>query len=77
MAEHSIDLISVATLDEVIADPQVRMNGYLLPLAEPLGPATHTVNSPVFIDGENKRDAGHAPELGQHTQEVLATLRRG
>jgi crotonobetainyl-CoA:carnitine CoA-transferase CaiB-like acyl-CoA transferase len=74
MAEHSIDLISVATLDEVIADPQVRLNQYLLPLDQPLGPATHTVNSPMFVDGAEKRGAGPAPALGEHTAEVLAAL---
>lgn len=77
MAEHAIDLIAVATLDEVIADPQVQLNDYLLPLAEPLGPATHTVNSPVFVDGEPKRAAGAPPALGEHTQQVLASLGLG
>lgn len=74
MAEHGIDLIAVATLAEVVTDPQVLANDGLLALATPLGKATHTVNSPIFLEGEPKRPAGPAPALGEHTAEILASL---
>jgi len=74
MSERGIDLIAVATLDEVLSDPQVLENGYLLPLAEPLGEARHTIDSPVFVDGVEKRRAGPAPALGEHTAAVLREL---
>jgi crotonobetainyl-CoA:carnitine CoA-transferase CaiB-like acyl-CoA transferase len=74
MAEQGIDLIAVSTLDEVIRDPQVLLNDGLLPLASPAGSATHTVNSPIFVEGAPKRDAGPAPAPGQHTAEILREL---
>lgn len=74
MGERGIDLIAVATLDEVLADPQVRENNYLLPLARPLGEARHTIDSPVFVEGVTKRSAGPAPALGEHTEAVLRDL---
>jgi formyl-CoA transferase len=69
-----IDLISVNTLDDVIADPQVIANAGLVALENVPGNATHTINSPVFVEGERKRPAGPAPELGQHSIELLAEL---
>lgn len=74
MLERGIDLISVSTLDEVITDPQVLLNEGLLPLEQPLGRATHTVNSPIFMAGAPKRAAGPAPAPGQHTAEILREL---
>jgi formyl-CoA transferase len=74
MAGQGIDLIAVSTLDEVITDPQVVQNGGLLPLSMPAGAATHTVNSPIFMEGVNKREAGPAPAPGQHTAEILREL---
>jgi crotonobetainyl-CoA:carnitine CoA-transferase CaiB-like acyl-CoA transferase len=74
MFESGVDLISVSTLDDVIRDPQVGENGYLVPLAGAQAAATQTVNSPVFVHGQGKRGAGAAPALGQHSDEVMAEI---
>jgi crotonobetainyl-CoA:carnitine CoA-transferase CaiB-like acyl-CoA transferase len=74
MVEQGIDLIAVSTLDEVISDPQVLLNDGLLPIVQPSGTATHTVNSPIFVEGAPKREAGPAPAPGEHTAEVLREL---
>ena len=74
MAEQGIDLIAVSTLDEVIADPQVLLNDGLLAIEQPSGSATHTVNSPIFVEGAPKRCAGPAPAHGQHTADILDEL---
>jgi crotonobetainyl-CoA:carnitine CoA-transferase CaiB-like acyl-CoA transferase len=64
----------VQTLEEVVSDPQMLLNEVLVPLAEPNGKATHTVNSPVQVVGFTKAPPGRAPRLGQHTDEILAEL---
>ncbi|MDB5480923.1 MAG: L-carnitine dehydratase/bile acid-inducible protein [Caulobacteraceae bacterium] len=64
----------VQTMDEVVNDPQMLINEVLLPLAEPNGTATHTVNSPVQVVGFTKVPPRRAPRLGQHTDEILSEL---
>lgn len=72
MAGAGVALISVATIDDVLADPQVEHNAMLVPLAGTDGVARRTVSSPLGVDGCVKRAAGKAPALGEHTDEVLA-----
>ncbi|MBV8847996.1 MAG: CoA transferase, partial [Methylobacteriaceae bacterium] len=42
----------VATLDDVVADKQARENGFILPIA---GTSFETVDSPIYLDSEEKR----------------------
>ena len=55
---------------EVVRDPQVRDNGYLVAGAEP-GPPLWAVTSPAQFDGQAPTSVPRAPEHGQHTEEVL------
>ena len=64
----------VQTMEEVVSDPQMLANEVLLPLAEPNGKATHTVNSPVHVAGFTKVRPRRAPLLGEHTAAILAEL---
>ena len=59
---------------EIVNDPQMFANQVFMPLKEPIGGATHTVNSPVSVAGFAKTQPGRAPELGQHGSEILADL---
>jgi crotonobetainyl-CoA:carnitine CoA-transferase CaiB-like acyl-CoA transferase len=61
----------VGTLDEIPGDAQMRASGALVPLDDPRGGAALTVSSPVWIDGQDKTPATMAPEIGEHTVEVL------
>lgn len=62
----------VAKTMDVIEDRQMRDSGALVPLADPASPAEWTVSSPIRLNDEEKVAAGAAPELGQHTDEILA-----
>jgi len=64
----------VREVHEVAADPQLLLNDVLTPLARPVGHATHTVNSPVQIAGLGKVPPQRAPDIGEHTEEVLREL---
>jgi formyl-CoA transferase len=61
----------IGTLDDIPGDAQMRASGALVPLHDPSAGATLTVGSPLAIEGQDKRPAGPAPALGQHTVEVL------
>jgi crotonobetainyl-CoA:carnitine CoA-transferase CaiB-like acyl-CoA transferase len=61
-------------LDDVMEDPQMRASGAFVKMDYPGHGALETVNSPVFVDGFEKRKPTAAPDVGQHTREVLRDL---
>jgi formyl-CoA transferase len=63
----------VATLDDVPHDVQMRASGALVPIDDPRAGASLTVSSPLQIGGQEKVPPILAPEIGQHTVEVLRT----
>jgi crotonobetainyl-CoA:carnitine CoA-transferase CaiB-like acyl-CoA transferase len=71
LERHSIVYSLVGTLDDIPDDAQMRASGALVPLDDPRAGATLTVSSPLQITGQDKVAARMAPELGEHTVEVL------
>ena len=59
---------------EVINDPQLRVNEIVVPLEGAGGKLTLTVSSPIQVHGVTKRTARRAPELGEHNDEILKDL---
>src|SRR5260370_15380847 len=59
---------------EVINDPQLRMNEIVVPLEGAGGKLTSTISSPIQVHGVSKVPAKRAPDLGQHNEEVLKEL---
>jgi formyl-CoA transferase len=58
-------------VDEIPHDPQMRASGALVPIDDSRAGASFTVSSPLQIAGQEKVPATMAPELGEHTVEVL------
>jgi len=69
--EYDIKWSPIPTLDEVVADPQMRASGAFVDLELPDHRTFATINSPVFVVGVGKKKPEPAPEVGQHTREVL------
>jgi formyl-CoA transferase len=69
---RAITYDTLALTEEVADDPQMAANGVLVGLDD--GSGARTVSSPIALSGAPKRRAGGAPELGEHTDEVLASL---
>jgi formyl-CoA transferase len=61
----------VQTVEEVAGDPQAEAIGAFAETALPDGRPLRIVNSPVAFAATPAAVAGPAPELGQHTEEVL------
>jgi crotonobetainyl-CoA:carnitine CoA-transferase CaiB-like acyl-CoA transferase len=55
-------------------DPQVAANGYLARIPSDFGREVHTVANPVRYGETPVVPPAHAPELGQHTEELLLEL---
>ncbi len=62
---------AAATFDELCDSPQVADNGYLPTVTGADGRPFRLVSPPYQFDGTPGAPAGPAPELGQHTEEVL------
>jgi formyl-CoA transferase len=59
---------------EVINDPQLRLNDVIVPLEGAGGKLTSTISSPIQVRGVAKVPAHRAPALGEHNEEVLKQL---
>jgi crotonobetainyl-CoA:carnitine CoA-transferase CaiB-like acyl-CoA transferase len=59
---------------EVINDPQLRMNEIVVPLEGAGAKLSSTISSPIQMHGISKVPAKRAPDLGQHNEEVLQGL---
>ena len=59
---------------EVINDPQLRSNEIVVPLEGAGAKLTATISSPINVHGVAKVSASRAPEIGEHTEEILRQL---
>lgn len=58
-------------MGEVIDDPQVRANGYVVPTGDAGEDYRYTINSPIFVGGQNKKAPKRAPDVGADSGAVL------
>src|SRR3954454_15491095 len=58
----------VGILDDIPDDRQMLENDVLVPFE---GGGMLTINSPIWVDGSNKKPPRHAPDIGEHSDEVL------
>jgi crotonobetainyl-CoA:carnitine CoA-transferase CaiB-like acyl-CoA transferase len=72
--EHGLIWAPVATLTNVIDDPQVREMGWFRTLEHPVHGRFETLDTPFKIYGADVAARGPAPEAGEHTFDVLAEL---
>ena len=63
----------VETLDDLLTDPQIRLNQIFAEPTEDVG-VDRVVSPPVFVDGLPRTGIRKAPQIGEHSGEILATL---
>ena len=64
----------VQVWEEIVKDPQLLANQILVPVADGTGNLRMTVDSPLVIKESPKVSPHVAPELGEHTVEILQEL---
>lgn len=73
-SEAGVPSSPINTYSEALADPQVDHMGWVQDVTLPGGTETRTFGSPIRFNDEQNKIGSPPPELGQHTQEVLARL---
>lgn len=74
LAGDLVPLSAVKDIGEVVEDPQIAARGMIVEAEYPGHGALRTFGSPVKLDRTPPRTAGLAPDIGQHTAEVLRDL---
>ena len=72
--EHDIPFSPVSTYEDVAADEQMAATDVFVDVDHPRFGHFRTVDSPFTIEGSPKVKAGAAPELGEHTRQILAEM---
>ncbi len=72
--EAHVTFGAVREPQEVINDPQLRLNDIIVPLEGAGGKLKSTISSPIQVRGVVKVSARRAPEIGEHNEEVLQQL---
>lgn len=65
---------AVRSHEEVVDDPQSAANSYVVTVDHPSWGALRVIGSPITMSDTPTRWGTEAPELGQHTEEVLLEL---
>ena len=69
--EHDLTCSPVWELRDVADDPAMAANDIIVEMNHPEYGPMKTVNSPTTVQGSKKVPPRPAPELGQHTKEIL------
>ncbi|MEK6322856.1 MAG: CoA transferase [Acidobacteriota bacterium] len=64
----------IPTMDRVAADAQMKANGVFAEFDHPKLGSVPTVNNPINVNGIAKEKPKLAPEIGQHSLEILSAL---
>lgn len=72
--ETNVPVTWVATMEEIPHDIQMTANGMFVPPSDPSVPAALVINHPVNITGLPMAGPLPAPDLGEHTDEILAEM---
>ena len=73
---YEIPVAKVNSLDELASDPQIMEQGALLDIEHPSAGLMRVANTPFKFHGQRDVPGLHAPELGEHSAEVLRELGR-
>jgi CoA:oxalate CoA-transferase len=71
LAAESVPVAVVNTIDQLVADPQIRHRGMVTELAAPDGRHARVMGSPIALADAPRAETRFPPRLGEDTAEVL------
>ena len=74
MDEYDLPYSAVERVADVIRDAQLIENEVIVKTDSVMPEYQWTINSPINIEGERKKTPIAAPEIGQHSEEILRNL---
>lgn len=69
--EHGIGYTAVARAEDIVDDEQARIGGHFLPMKDERAHTDRIIDSPIWIQGVDKKEPTLAPGIGEHTDDVL------
>ena len=71
--EHSLPIELVSEFQELNENKHLEVNGMIARPVDDIG-IEHIINDPVNVEGVTRVGAKKAPEIGEHSNEVLSEL---
>ena len=70
---HDADILATEIVDyrAVLASEQARVNGYVVDVEHEYAGKIAATGAPISLNGEMRTSTPPAPELGQHTEEIM------
>jgi crotonobetainyl-CoA:carnitine CoA-transferase CaiB-like acyl-CoA transferase len=72
--EAKVPAALMGTLDDLVSDPQLTVNRMTVPMEDPGRATQRVINHPINVAGLSRRPVHPAPDLGQHSDEILGSL---
>ena len=76
LRENDLPAVPMNDLDDVLNDPHLKATGFFVPQQHPTEGAMRTTGHASRFAGTPLADPGLAPNLGEHTEDVLRELER-
>ncbi len=77
LRSHDVPFAPINGIDSVVADPQARHLGLVVPVTAAKEGGRHAVRPPVQFDGERAAAVSAAPLLDEHGEEIRAAVKEG